>query len=144
MKFRRSQTIKSSKFRQKHSSKSNVSSLKKGLQQKNISKNLATKLISGTNSIFTTQGAVISQFLRIKENFTKVLIAQSFWANMAREAESVFGPMRGAERQFQPMGDAQSLPSLLSSVFWTGWVEDANTKIFFKSFKQQYTCYSKS
>ena len=39
-------------------------------------------MISGTNSIFTTQGAVISQFLRIKENFTKVLIAQSFWADM--------------------------------------------------------------
>lgn len=39
------------------------------------------KIISVTNSIFTTQGAVISQFLRIKENFTKVLIAQSFWAD---------------------------------------------------------------
>ena len=46
------------------------------------------KIISGTNSIFTTQGAVISHFLRIKENFTKVLIVQSFWADMGEAGRS--------------------------------------------------------
>ena len=50
------------------------------------------------------------------------------------EAERFFRPMRGPERQFQPMKDAQSLPSVLSStVFWTGWVKMQIQKYFLKA-----------
>ena len=112
---------------------------------------LPEKSISGTNSIFTTQGAVISHFLRIKENFTKVLIVQSFWADMGEAGRSpsqweasiqITWSLWANERTpeiFPTNKRGEHLPGRLRLDWW----EMQKQKYFLKALNSN-TCYCKS